>query len=201
MQHINLYSQLDRAVTPRLAAIHQLWILMIVSVLMLSLFAVLWFGNKSQADDLKVLQQQQQTTSSQLDMLKAKKQKLLKNATLKNEIKVLQEEIVFRRHVLASVDPVVGISSGFAGHLTGLARQSIEGMWFTEIMLQNGGSDLALLGRTQRAEYLPQYLQKLSLEKVFSGHQFRVFRMKELIDRPGLLGFELRAIDSEQSHE
>lgn len=201
MQHINFYSQLDRAVTPPFAVIHQLAVLAVALVSMLCLFAFLSIENKSLADNLRKLQQQNQVSSSELEQLKSKKQKLLKSSTLKSDIEILEQEIRFKRDVLANVDPQDNSDSGFSRHLIGLARQSFDGLWFTQIMLQQGGSELVLMGRSLEAEYLPQYLQKLSVERVFSGHQFRVMRMTTPMDGPDQLNFELRATDSGKSYE
>lgn len=200
MQHINLYSQLDHVVTPPLAAKTQLWILAVVVAMLVLVYTWLLFDNDSAAAELGALQQQDQASTLQLQSLQAKKQSLLKNAALENSIAQLQQQIVFRRQVLASVN-VDQQSDSFAAHLSGLARQRIEGMWFTEVLLQRGGDDLALKGRSQRPEYLPQYLQKLSAEPVFAGHQFRVFRMSTPPEQRNLLDFELRALSEEQRSE
>ena len=85
------------------------------------------------------------------------------------------------------------MENGFADHLQGLARQQIDGMWFTEIQLQNGGQQLALIGQTRRPEYVPRYVQKLTAEDIFIGHQFRVFRMSVPADKKNIFEFELRS--------
>jgi len=201
MQHINLYSQLDHKVTPPLAALHQLWILAAALVLLVLVYALIGFDNGSRGAELRQLQQREQASVSQLQLLQKEKQALLKDDSLANGIAQLQQEIIFRRKVLASVNQDQQRAASFATHLSGLARQRIEGMWFTEVLLQRGGKHLALKGRSQRAQYLPQYLQKLSAEAVFAGHQFRVFRMTTAAQNSALLDFELRAFSEAQPSE
>jgi cell division protein FtsB len=201
VQHINLVSQLGRTNTPLFAAIHQFWLVVAVIVIMSCVGITAWIGNQSGADELAVLKAQQQESSSQLDRLNAKIIKLKNVSSLKSQIELTQEDIVFRRKLLASVGPVNETITNFAEHLTGLARQHVDGMWFTTIQLQDGGHQLALRGRTQHAELLPRYLQKLRSEKIFSGHNFKVFRMKVPEDRVDLLDFELRAGDMVTSDE
>jgi len=201
MQQINLYSQLDHVVTPPLAAIHQLWILAVGLLLAVLVYTLMWFGNGSRTEELRTLQHRGQASTAQLQLLQAKKQSLLNDDSLDNSITHLQQEVLFRRQVLASVNVDQHLPASFAAHLSGLARQHIEGMWFTQVLLQRGGRDLALKGRSQRPEYLPQYLQKLSAEAVFAGHQFRVFRMTTPPERRDLLDFELRALSEESPRE
>lgn len=201
MQHINLVSQLGRTVTPPFAAIHQFWLLILIVVIMTCVGTATWVGNQSGADELSSLKVQQQESSSQLEILKARIVKLKNDSSLTGQIELLQEDIVFRRKLLASVDPKKEKIINFAEHLTGLARQHIDGMWFTNIQLQDGGRQLALYGRTTQAELLPRYLRRLRAEKIFFGHNFNVFRMNVPEDRTDLLDFELRAGDMVTSGE
>lgn len=201
MQHINLVSQLGRTVTPPFAAIHQFWLLILIVAIMSCVGIATWIGNQSGADEVSLLKAQQQESSSQLEILNARIAKLKNDSSLKAQIELLQEDIVFRRKLLESVDPKQEEIINFAEHLTGLARQHIDGMWFTNIELQDGGHQLALYGRTQQAELLPRYLRKLRAEKIFFGHNFHVFRMKVPEDRIDLLDFELRAGDMVTSDE
>jgi cell division protein FtsB len=195
MQHINLVSQLGRTVTPPFAAIHQVWLLILIVLIMTCVGTATWIGNQSGTNELSALKVQQQESSAQIDTLNARIAKLKNDSSLKGQIELLQDDIVFRRKLLASVDPKKDKIINFAEHLTGLARQHIDGMWFTNIRLQDGGRQLALYGRTNQAELLPRYLRRLRAEKIFFGHNFNVFRMKVPEDRIDLLDFELRAGD------
>ena len=201
MQHINLCSQLDRVVEPPFSARQQLWFVAAVFVVMLCAYLLITASVSSGVKELNDLHGQQQSLAAQVDSLKAKKQQLQQDKGLQQEIAQLKKDIQFRRQLLATVDPEATRGQNFSEHLVGLARQHVDGLWFTEIQLQEGGQQLALLGRTRQAEYLPRYLQKLTAEDVFSGHQFRVLRMNVLEDRTDLLDFELRSNESGEVRE
>ncbi len=194
MQHLNLYGQLDRAVEPPFSGRQVTWATAACVVVMLIVYAVLSVSNYALQNELKALQQQQADVAKALSALKERKSILEQDNSLDLNIARLQGDIKFRQRLLGSIDPNSAVmDDGFADHLSGLARQYIDGLWFTEIQLLEGGQELALLGRTRAPEYVPQYLQKLAGEKVFKGHQFRIFRMSTPEEQKNLLAFELRA--------
>ncbi|ARN73597.1 PilN domain-containing protein [Oceanicoccus sagamiensis] len=193
MQHLNLYSELDRAVEPPFSGRQQLWIVAAVVVVMVLVYGVLLVGSQSLQSERDALAQRQLTISDQLEQLKERQAKLERDNNLDAEIALLLNDIDFRRQLLASIDPNTNqVENGFAGHLEGLARQHIDGMWLTEIQLQQGGQDLALIGRTRAPEFVPRYLQNLATESIFSGRQFKVFKMSIPEGETNILDFELR---------
>ena len=70
---------------------------------------------------------------------------------------------------------------GFSDYLGDLAKNHVDGMWFTQLHFSSGGRQIQLSGQTLDPLYVPQFLKKLARESRFVGHEF---------DR-----FELRAID------
>lgn len=194
MQHLNLYSQLDHHVEPPLSARQQVRLLGGGAALMVVVYLGLWFTHGQKADQFDQLDAQQKAVSEQLAAAKARKAQLENNPELDQAIARLESDVQFRRHLLDTLAPKgIDLSQGFAEHLSGLARQHIDGLWFTEIQLQQGGNQMALLGQTRQPEFVPQYLQKLSEEHVFAGHRFRVLRMHVPEGKRGLHNFELRA--------
>lgn len=194
MQHLNLYSQLEQRVELLLSARQQAQWLGAIAALMILICLLLWFSLSRQEGQLATLNAEQNQISEQLAAAKAKKARLENNPELDQSIAALEREVSFRRRLLNTIEPQgESVSNGFAEHLAGLARQHIDGLWFTEIQLQQGGQQMALLGQTRQPEYVPQYLQKLSGEEVFAGHRFRVLRMHVPKERRDLHNFELRA--------
>lgn len=194
MQHLNLYTQLEKPKQLPFAASQQLWILGLALFLMLGVYAWLMIAQGSINSELSELEQQQQTIDEKLAELNAEKERLLKDNSLAQETELLKKDVSFRRELLASVEPDSNtMGGGFSDHLEGLARQHIDGMWFTEIELYQGGQQLALLGQTRAPEYVPRYLQRLSDESIFEGHQFRIFRIYTPEGESSLLNFELRS--------
>lgn len=194
MQHLNLYKQLEKPKQLPFAASQQLWILGAAFALMLGIYAWLVISYGAIDDELANLKQRQQVVDGQLAVLNAEKERLLKDNTLEQEIETLKRDVVFRRKLLANVDPSTSkVVGGFSEHLQGLARQHIEGMWLNEIELDEGGQQLALVGQTRSPELVPRYIQRLSDEAAFEGHQFRIFRIHNTDSQGGLLSFELRS--------
>ena len=194
MQHLNFCSQLEKVVEPPLSARQQLTYLIALVVVMLLVYTGLSISSSSLQKEREQLSREQTTLANSVAGLQARKAKLERESTVERDITILKNEIIFRRKLLANIDPnSTVLESGFADHLAGLARQTINGMWFTEIQLHEGGQQLALLGKTNKPEFVPQYLQKLVRESVFSGHEFRVFRLSMPEDSSRLLEFELRA--------
>lgn len=83
-----------------------------------------------------------------------------------------------RRTLEALTGEAYGNRTGFSGHMTGLARQHVAGLWLSDIQLASGGTSLSLDGSALRAELVPQYLQKLAAEKAYAGREFYVFEMR-----------------------
>lgn len=194
MQHLNLYSQIDRKIEPPFSARQQLRLASLALAVMLVIWLSLAIAGGGMKDELAKLDSQRRAVAAQLAQAEETRQKLLNNPQLDAELERLKNEVNFRRRLLATIVPNGDPDHhGFAEHLSGLARQHIDGMWFTEIQLHQGGQQLALLGETRAPEYLPQYLQKLAHEPVFEGHRFRVLRLHTPKKNQRVHSFELRA--------
>lgn len=194
MQHLNLYSQLERASEPLFSARQQLFIVGSAAALMLLVFVVSLAGKNSAENELRRLQAEQEAISQSVQELQNQKTKLEKNDALDKDIAMLENGIKFRYQLLESLGSGnESAEAGFSAHLQSLARQHVDGMWFTEIRLLEGGNQLALSGQTRQPEFVPRYLQKLRSEPVFTGHQFRVLRMNTPTGQSNVLDFELRA--------
>lgn len=194
MQHLNFYRQLEREVEPPFSARQQLRLFAVAAVAMLAIYLILQIGVSRDGGELKQLTSQQNAVAEQLKQLRTKKANLENNPELDQDIADLQLDLEFRHRLMGTIKPDGGTTkSGFAEYLSGLARQHIDGMWFTEIQLRHGGQQMALLGETKEPEYVPRYLQKLAQEPVFAGQSFRVLRMHVPAQRKDLHVFELRA--------
>ena len=196
MQHLNLYNQIDRHVEPPFSARLQAKMLGAAIGLMVVIYLVLQVANGSAKQELSKLQSEQIAVAEQLQKIQAKKAGLENDPELDNALASLERDLEFRRRLMNTMKPQGETRQhGFAEYLSGLARQHIDGMWFTEIQLQQGGQQMALLGQTKEPEYVPQYLQKLAQEPVFAGQNFRVLRMHVPAERKDMHVFELRAKD------
>ena len=75
-----------------------------------------------------------------------------------------------------------GESRGFSRHLRALARQNIDGIWLTHIMLSGLGDKTRLEGRAIRAELIPLYVQNLTAEAAFAAQRFHHFQIDSPAD-------------------
>ena len=78
---------------------------------------------------------------------------------------------------------------GFSAYLDDLSRHALDGMWLSEIVLEAGGTRIALKGSTTDAILLPKFLQSLSEGSSFEGHLFDEFMVQEA--KGGLLDFDI----------
>lgn len=200
MQHLNFCSQLERTVEPPLSARQQLIFVVLLTVVLIVAYGGLSISAGGLMEQRNQLQAEQAALADTVANLQARKTKLEQASTVEREVAILKEDITFRRNLLANIDPNSAVlERGFAEHLAGLARQNIQGMWFTEIQLRQGGQELALKGQTRKPEFVPRYIRKLVHEPVFSGHEFRVFRLNVPEQKQHLLEFELRAQEESAS--
>lgn len=82
-------------------------------------------------------------------------------------------------------------AQGFSPLLTGLSRQAVDGVWLTSLEVDREPGNLVLRGLTEDGGLVPYYLEQLRLEPAFAGRRFRQFRLEQIEDRKGVLGFSV----------
>ena len=89
-------------------------------------------------------------------------------------------------------------SSGFSAYFSGLARNTVEGLWFSNVALSAGGEEMLLKGQAIEPELVPRLLQTLSAEQAFAGRTFRkVSFERQVMDAGSVVDFELRSAQSD----
>ncbi|MGB5638623.1 MAG: hypothetical protein WBM58_05495 [Sedimenticolaceae bacterium] len=89
-------------------------------------------------------------------------------------------------------------SNGFSTFFGGLARNTLEGLWFRNVEIAAGGSELLLKGQTTEPALVPRLLQTLATEDAFAGRTFRKVTFERREHEGGtLVDFELRSAESE----
>lgn len=127
-------------------------------------------------------------------------QKIQAELALREKDINLAKKIVQKTNELANKQKVLNILSrdefgntkGFIEHVSGLARQRIDGLWLTQIRISEGGTGVTLQGTTSKASLLPKYLQRLSSEKAFSGIEFQSLLMARQEKKKQWLNFSLQ---------
>ncbi len=98
---------------------------------------------------------------------------------LDNSLRMLAE----RQAVLEMIQgSTLGDTEGFSRHLRALARQDVEGVWLTHIVLSALGDKTRLEGRAIRAELIPLYVQELTAEAPFAKQRFNRFQIDSPVD-------------------
>ncbi len=86
----------------------------------------------------------------------------------------------------------LGNTRGFSGHVTGIARRRVDGLWLRTVRIEAGGGELVLEGSALDAAQVPRFLQALGDEDAFAGSEFRSLRMERSIDQPGRIDWSAR---------
>ena len=190
MQQINLYQPMFRRQKKLFSAVTilQIWAFFLV------VLGVIYSYGASQLTPLEteLIKLERDIVTLQVQMTDFKKRypKQLKSKLLENEIARLEKELQERQIIQKMLaGRKFGNTEGFSGYLEAMARQHIDGTWLTKIVITNGGTALALEGKTTESELLPQYIQKLSAEGVLDGLAFNVMELK----RPDASGQDTRS--------
>ncbi len=198
MQQINLYQSCLQKKKTRLSSRQLLIAMALVSGLMLGLGLVYSLQVGELEAELETVSAVQAAKMAQIETLQAQLQARRKNARLQAEVDALMLEISNRQKVMKVLgEQRFGNIEGFTEHVSGLARQRLDGLWFTEVRISHGGQTLGLKGRTLKAELLPRYLQRLSTEMIFAGKAFETLSMSRNQDRPSRMDFELHGVGEE----
>jgi len=192
IQQVNLYQNELKKVKHNYSAL----MLSQISVILLLVFSAAagfrYFQLQQYQLTLVEKQQKQKTAMAEL-------QKIQAELALRKVDSTLAKRILDKTKELSNKQKVVGILSrdefgntnGFIEHVSGLARQRVEGLWLTQIRIAGGGTNVSLQGTTSKSELLPKYLQRLSAEKAFAGTEFQSLIMARQEKKKQWLNFSL----------
>ena len=68
-------------------------------------------------------------------------------------------------------------AQGFAEYFRALARQSVSGLWLTEVAVEGERREVSMHGRVLQAALVPAYLTRLGGEPVLRGKSFQSLEM------------------------
>jgi hypothetical protein len=178
-QQVNLYSPIFRRQEKKFSARAMLQAggAILVGVVLLAGLNLWQF--LTLRSELKNAEQQQAVVLKQLEDVRRQFKPRIGDPKLEEEVAKLeallavssQAQTVLRRDIF-------GESHGYSTYFVAFARQSLPGLWLTGIDITGAGQAMQLSGRASAPERVPQYLQKLSAEKVLSGTEFKLFRLE-----------------------
>lgn len=191
MQQINLYLPEFQPNREPFRAIHILWG---VGALLVLLLLLLWYvsqGNKQLQLQLEQDRLQLDKLTAQLNVMNAQRPKH-DLARMDQEILSLTADLTRRNQILDVVaNKDLGNNVGFSEHLNALGRQSMDTIALDVFSLQKGGTYVEFSGKTTAADQVPLYIQRLRQESAFANVGFGVLTINSGEGKGGALAFSL----------
>lgn len=176
-RQINLYQPIFRTQVKVFSAVT---IVQIAGVFVVGLAAIYGFARwQVSALERQVadLEQRRDTAIVQLQGLPSAAAPAQRSRLLEDQLRDARSEHAQRTRMLHALGTrSFGNTLGFSAHLSGLARQRIDGLWLTRVAVREGAIELD--GATEAAELLPRYLTRLGREATFSGTEFARYELK-----------------------
>ena len=191
-QQINLYQPMFRKQEKVFSAIAMTQIVGLLIVVLGGIYAYNLWSLRPFEQELANVNVEKDKLQQELAKLEAKSQTNIKSQLMEDEIKLISRELEQKRRVEQILSAgSFGNRNGFSGYFEGLARQHVSGLWLTNVTLHNGGTQLILKGKTNNAELIPIYIQKLANEKAFAGLSFNVLEMTRAENDTGIIVFNI----------
>ena len=197
MQNLNLYQQERRrrsgpSVRLMLAGQALLWLLLLGHGLWLH-------GQVRQAESAQQrLQQAAETLTASLAQQRDSFREPELDARLPEQLLASQQRAARLQALLDHLQALSLQGEGFVAPLQALSSQHPpQGLWLRHILLQDGGRQMQLSGRSNNQELLPLYLRSLGQSPVFAGREFADLQLQRGED--GLFEFRLRSAGVEET--
>lgn len=127
-----------------------------------------------------------------------------KNKELEAQVKALEKQLKTNEDILGiQAGVAAGQERGFSGYLLAFARQSVSGVWLTNISVGEGGGNMVIVGRALKAELVSDYIKRLSREKAMHGLTFSTLDLQQTAGEKslkskvpeGYFEFNLRSVE------
>lgn len=192
-QQVNLYRDELRTRKLKYSALILVQLCIFLIVVFSAVSAFKFFQLQQQQKSFSANQSKQKIVMRELSKLQNELTKQVKDRTLIKKINQKSTELANKQKVLGILSQdEFGNTNGFVEHVSGLARQRMNGLWLTKIRIAAGGTDVALRGTTSKPTLLPKYLQRLSAEKIFVGTEFQSLLMSRQEKKKQWLDFSLQ---------
>ena len=180
-QQINLYRAEFR---PETNAFRSLFMFQAAGVVMLALILMYGFARQGISgidQELEIVARQEAAALERLQSIRPLITAITGEQSWTEQLEEASRTLAERQAVLGLIQgTTLGEAKGFSRHLRALARQEIDGIWLTRIVLSALGDKTRLEGRAIRAELIPLYVQDLTAEPAFAEQRFHRFQ----IDNP-----------------
>ena len=191
-QQVNLYHPIFRKQEKKFSALTMLQAAVLVLAGILMMYGYSVWQVRSLRSQAGQIEEQYRAVTRQIDDMSRQLALRQVNPRYAKEVERLQGRIQAVQYIreLARHDYFFG-GDGYSNYFIAFARQSVSGLWLTGFTVTGAGEQLSLEGRTEVPERVPEYLQKLSSEKLLTGTEFDAFQITrpENADRKGLAGY------------
>jgi Tfp pilus assembly protein PilN len=191
-QQVNLYHPIFRKQEKKFSALTMMQAALLVLVAIVLMYAYAVWQVRALRHQAGQVEQQYRAVSRQFEEMSRQLAARQVNPRYAKEVARLEGRIQAVQTIreLARHDYFFG-GDGYSDYFIAFARQGVPGLWLTGFTVTGAGEQLALEGRTETPELVPQFLQKLSAEKLLSGTEFDAFQMTrpENDGRKGYAGY------------
>ncbi|MBN1378524.1 MAG: PilN domain-containing protein [Gammaproteobacteria bacterium] len=179
-QQINLYQEqfrLKRVVLPA----NEIFALLGIGIVVLILASIVMQVTKNKMTEVQAdLARQNQNLTTNNDQLRNKIAEHQVAADLQKSVADANRKLLARKRVLEWVRRSQAEERiRFSALLEGLGRRRINGLWLSEVSIDQKGGSMQLQGNTLNPELVPVFLADLKKEKAFSGTEFRKIKIEE----------------------
>ena len=154
------------------------WALILTGALLL-LFVIMAGLNWYQQRTLGQLQSRvqgeesrQQQLMESLDLLQQKLSLRQPSGLLRQQVQALRGQLKQRQPLRIALDRAMAQENTIPASLEGLAAKPLQQLWFTNIVLSAGGTNIRLQGVTLQPDNIPALIEGLSGQQVFAQRQF-----------------------------
>lgn len=193
-QQINLYQPIFRRQEKRFSAKKLLGLFVGAAIFFTAVYGYARWNVHALETQLVDMQKQYNRELKRVDELSRQFPVKQKNLAMEQQLTRLRVERDAKQTLIGLLrgKSAFGNVEGFSGHMEGIARQRLDGMWVTGFSLNSGGESIDIHGSSLSPELVPQFLQKLSAERSFTGAEFRVFKMQRDAKNRAAIDFVLQ---------
>lgn len=168
----------------------------------LGLLAIWWWLLEQRVDSLANQLERQQTLEQQLServsRLGSELSDQQPDPVLVDEVERLRQRVGALQSSRELVrQRIPAQPTAISERLAALGRQHPPGLWLTGIEIARNGREISLHGRVLNSPLLPEFLDRLGDEQVFSGQSFRQLRLQQPEDSGPGLQFLISTVDPE----
>lgn len=155
----------------------------LLGVVLAVLVGAFGFAGKGKADklhgELGTLMAQNKALQEQTVALGARVASLKPDPALQVELGSMRSQLAMRGEVIAVLQRSLGPQAvSFAEYLRALSRQAQGNLWLIGFTAAGDGAQMEIRGRMTEGAALPEYIRRLSGERVFQGRAFAALQLQ-----------------------